>query len=212
MIKTRKGFDRPDVKNPCFLGSNPYRIDPGSTIAYHDVHRYCLGNSVQTSLTNEYSMTGSPKVNASEVIIQVTSSTKNYVISQAILLGKTYSNKQVTLSKLMNLEVKNTFGYDFTFSLEKPVFIGNNQGYKNSSEWIQSLQVQFFGTNLPPQIRIIQKPGLRMVERFQPVFSTQKDTETMSPVNPAKTWVVVGSVLAVLIICFIIFICCTFKQ
>lgn len=211
MIKTIKGFGRPDVKNKCFLGSNPNKIKPGSMIAYNNIHQYCHGNTVQTSVTNEYSMYKSPKVYSSKVLIEVNCNTQNYVIEQAILLGKTYSGKQVTLSKLTNLQVKNVFRYNFTFSLQKPVFIGNNQGYKNSTEWIKSLQVQFFGTNLPPTLYIIQKPELKMVEHFKPAFALHKEAETMSPIRQGKIWMIVGSLLFVLLICFIIFIFCTFK-
>ena len=211
MIKTAKGFGRPDVKNQCCLGSNPHKIHPGSMIAYHNLHKFCQGNTVQTTLTNEYSMFNSPKVHASQVIIQVTCGTSNFVINQAILLGKTYSNKQITLAKLSDLQVKNLLRYNFTFTLKNPVFIGNNQGYKNSSEWIKLLQIQFFGTNLPPQIHIIQKPELKILEHFQAAYAIQKDPETMSPIHPGKIWLIVGSVLLVILICFIIFIFCTFK-
>ena len=120
MIKTVKGFGRPDVKNKCYLGSNPHKIHPGSMIAYHNLHKFCQGNTVQTTLTNEYSMFNSPKVHASQVIIQVTCGTSNFVINQAILLGKTYSNKQITLATLSDLQVKNLLRYNFTFTLKQP--------------------------------------------------------------------------------------------
>ena len=211
MIKTKKGFGRPDVTNQCYLGSNPYNIKPGTQIPVHRIHQYCHGNSIQTSVTNEYDMSKSPKVYSSGVTVQLTCSTYNYLITQAVLLGKTYSNKKLTLSKLQNLNVKNTQGYDFEFFLTKPIFIGNNQGYKNSQEWIKSVQIQVFGSNLPPSLYIIQRPYLKMHEHFVPIHHI-KENETMSPIQPTRVWVIVSCVLVIILICFLIFIFCQFKK
>lgn len=157
-----------------------------------------------TRITNEFDMFFFPKIYAHQVTLQLTCDLTNYVITAVELIGRTYSGDTKSLGHIKNLHVTNTFEYDFTFPFNKSVFIGNNQGYKNSKDWIKTLRVRVFGNNLP-RFYIMKKPTLHMKENFTPVHSIT-ETETIKPFENSYKWIIAWSaIIIVLIIIGILF-------